>query len=296
MDRHAALIVNPVATGVTPERVEAVRRVLAEAGPVETLETRARGHAAEVAADACQRYDEIFVYGGDGVFNEAVNGMLPSVPIGFIPGGATSVLPRALGLPRDPLACARRLARSRDTRRISLGRVNGRRFTFCAGLGLDAEIVRLVDERGRKNGKRPSDVAYVADMARIIGRRKGKIAPNISVEGHGRCALLVAANCDPYTFAGPVPVHAAPLAQFELGLDLVGPRQLTPTGFAHLVWSLVVRPGLQTSRDGYLYAHDIDGAKVACDGPTPLQVDGEDLGDVTEVLLESERGALDVRV
>ena len=197
MDRHAALIVNPVATGVTPERVEAVRRVLAEAGPVETLETRARGHAAEVAADACQRYDEIFVYGGDGVFNEAVNGMLPSVPIGFIPGGATSVLPRALGLPRDPLACARRLARSRDTRRISLGRVNGRRFTFCAGLGLDAEIVRLVDERGRKNGKRPSDVAYVADMARIIGRRKGKIAPNISVEGHGRCALLVAANCDP---------------------------------------------------------------------------------------------------
>jgi diacylglycerol kinase family enzyme len=296
MDRHAALIVNPVATGVTPERVEAVRRVLAEAGPVETLETRTRGHAAEVAADACQRYDEIFVYGGDGVFNEAVNGMLPSVPIGFIPGGATSVLPRALGLPRDPLACARRLARSRDTRRISLGRVNGRRFTFCAGLGLDAEIVRLVDQRGRKNGKRPSDVAYVADMARIVGRRKGKIAPTISVEGHGRCALLVAANCDPYTFAGPVPVHAAPLAQFELGLDLVGPRQLTLTGFAHLVWSLVVRPGLQTSRDGYLYAHDIDGAKVACDAPTPLQVDGEDLGDVTEVLLESERGALDVRV
>ena len=156
--------------------------------------------------------------------------------------------------------------------------------------------MRLVDQRGRTNGKRPSDVAYVADMARIVGRRKGKIAPNISVEGHGRCALLVAANCDPYTFAGPVPVHAAPLAQFELGLDLVGPRQLTPTGFAHLVWSLVVRPGLQTSGDGYLYAHDIDGAKVACDAPTPLQVDGEDLGDVTEVLLESERGALDVRV
>ena len=57
-----------------------------------------------------------------------------------------------------------------------------------------------------------------------------------------------------------------------------------------------MRPGLQTSEDGYLYAHDIDGAKVACDAPTPLQVDGEDLGDVTEVLLESERGALDVRV
>ena len=296
MARRAALIVNPVATGVTPERVAAVRGELEEAGPVETLETQERGHAAELAADACHHYDEIFVYGGDGVFNEAVNGMLPSVPVGFIPGGATSVLPRALGLPRNPIACARRLARSTATRRISLGRVNGRRFTFCAGLGLDAEIVRLVDERGRKNGKRPHDVAYAVDFARIAGRRRGRIDPSISVEGHGRCALLVAANCDPYTFAGPIPVHAAPMARFELGIDLVGPRRLTPASFAHLVWSLVVRPGLQTSRDAYLYAHDIDAARVVCDAPTPLQVDGEDLGDVTEVALESERGVLAVRV
>ena len=177
--------------GVHAGRVEAVRRCSPRPVPSRLSETRARAHAAEVAADACQRYDEIFVYGGDGVFNEAVNGMLPSVPIGFIPGGATSVLPRALGLPRDPLACARRLARSRDTRRISLGRVNGRHFTFCAGLGLDAEIVRLVDQRGRKNGKRPSDVAYVADMARIVGRPEGRRSrpPSVS-KGMGavRCS------------------------------------------------------------------------------------------------------------
>ena len=297
MARRAALIVNPVATGVTPAGMAAVVDELAVAGPVEKLETRARGHAAELAAEACDRYDEIFVFGGDGVFNEAVNGMLPTVPIGFIPGGATSVLPRALGLPRNPIACAKRLAGSRATRRISLGRVNGRRFTFCAGLGFDAELVRRVDERGRANGKRPSDLAYVADLARIVRARKGRIAPTITVEGHGRCALLVAANCDPYTFAGPIPVHAAPLARFELGLDLVGPRELASVGsFAHLIWSLVVRPGLQTSRDSYVYAHDIDSARVTCDGPTPLQVDGEDLGDVTELALESERGVLDVRV
>ncbi len=295
MSRRAALIVNPVATGVTPERISAVAGELAEAGPVEQLLTEYQGHATELVAHACKHYDEIYVYGGDGVYNEAVNGMLSTVPIGFVPGGATSVLPRALGLPRDPIACARHFTRSNGTRRISLGRVNGRRFTFCAGLGLDAEIVRSTDSRGRDNGKRASDLAFAADLGKIVKGRRGRLEPIMTVEGHGRCAFLVAANCDPYTYAGPIPLRAAPLASFELGLDLVGPKRLTPAGFAHLVWSLTVRPGHHLTSN-YLYLHDVDGARVVCDGPTPLQVDGEDLGDVTDAILESERGALTVRI
>lgn len=295
MPRRAALIVNPVATGVTPARVAAIAGELAEAGPVEELLTERQGHAAELAANACERYDEIYVYGGDGVYNEVVNGMLPDVPIGFVPGGATSVLPRALGLPRDPIACARHFAQTSGMRRISLGKVNGRRFTFCAGLGLDAELVRLIDQRGRKNGKRPSDAAFVTDLGRIITRRRARLEPIMTVEGHGRCAFLVAANCDPYTYAGPFPVHAAPLARFELGLDLVGPERLSPAGLAQLAWSLTVRPAHHITHN-YLYLHDIDSASIVCDGPTPLQVDGEDLGDVEEATLESERGALVVRI
>jgi diacylglycerol kinase family enzyme len=33
---------------------------------------------------------------------------------------------------------------------------------------------------------------------------------------------------------------------------------------------------------------------VRCDRPLPLQVDGEDLGDVDEALFEAERGAVSV--
>ena len=48
------------------------------------------------------------------------------------------------------------------TRRIGLGRVNGRRFGFSAGLGLDAELVRRVDQLGRSpDGRRPGDIAFV---------------------------------------------------------------------------------------------------------------------------------------
>ena len=86
-------------------------------------------------------------------------------PFGFLPGGGTSVFPRALGLPRDPVAAARSVgaALGEDRiRRISLGSVNGRRFCFSAGLGFDAEAVRRLDELGRgADGARPGDVAFM---------------------------------------------------------------------------------------------------------------------------------------
>ena len=45
-----------------------------------------------------------------------------------------------------------------------------------------------------------------------------------------------------------------------------------------------------------LAASDLDAFEVRCDVPLPLQADGEDLGDVTEVRFESERDALTVLV
>ena len=96
----AALIVNPHASRVTPDLTLAVERELAVSGAVETLLTEGPAHAADLAAEASQKYDRIFVYSGDGTYNELVNGLVADVPVGFIPGGGTSVLPRALGATR----------------------------------------------------------------------------------------------------------------------------------------------------------------------------------------------------
>ena len=91
---RAALIVNPRASRVTPELTLAVERELRAAGPVETVLTERPMQAAELAEDMCGRCERIYIYAGDGGYNEAVNGLVADVPIGFIPGGSTSVLPR----------------------------------------------------------------------------------------------------------------------------------------------------------------------------------------------------------
>jgi diacylglycerol kinase family enzyme len=38
--------------------------------------------------------------------------------------------------------------------------------------------------------------------------------------------------------------------------------------------------------------HDIERVAIRCDEPLPLQVDGEDLGDIDSAVFESERNAV----
>ena len=293
---EATLIVNPYASEVTEARVRAVEVELRRVAEVRTLLTERPGHAAELAAEAA---GPIVAYSGDGGFNEVLNGAPAGVPLGFLPGGGTSVLPRAFGLPRDPTAAARRVAEALElgrTRTISVGRINGRRFGFSAGIGLDAELVRRVDALGRRaDGRRPGDRAFVAAAARFLAEHRSRFEPALEVRGLGRAAFALVANGDPYTYAGALPIHVAPEARFELGLDLVAPVRVRARSLPRLLRYVLTGRGQMRARD-LLYGHDLDRIEVVCDRPLALQADGEDLGDVEAAVFEAERGAIEVLV
>ena len=281
------LIVNPYASGVSDERAERVRRAL---GDVEVERTTHPGHATELAHEAGAA-EAVYVFSGDGGFNEVLNGIGPDTPVGFIPGGGANVLPRALGLPRDPIEAAERVAAGK-TLRISVGRVNGRRFGFAAGVGLDAEAVRRLDTYGRtREHGRAGNLRFAWEVAQMITEHRGRFEPSLEILGQGRAAFAFVANCDPYTYAGPIPLRAAPEARFELGLDLVAPRVVSPASIPRLLTYALRGRGQGTAGD-VLYAHDLDRIEIVCDHPLPLQADGEDLGDVTSVLFEAERNAV----
>ena len=285
------LVVNPYASGVTEKLITDVTAAL---GDVEVRRTEHRGHATDLVRDHPDA-EAVYVFSGDGVFNEALNGIAPDTPVGFVPGGGASVLPRALGLPDDPVRAARRLMQGR-TRRISVGRVNGRRFGFAAGIGIDAETIRKLESRGRSDeGARAGNLAFAWELGRLVAQRRGRFDPSLEVLGRGRAAFALVANCDPYTYAGPLPVRIAPEARFELGIDLVAPRAVSPFSLPRLVGYALLGRG-QAGAGNVLYAHDLDRVEVVCDGPMPLQADGEDLGDVTSAVFEAEREAVNVLV
>jgi diacylglycerol kinase family enzyme len=295
---RAALVVNPFATGVSEERLAEVREELERVAELEVVLTEQPGHATELVTNACRGGAEaVIVFSGDGGFNEALNGLESDLPIGFLPGGGTSVLPRALGLPRDPVAAAGQAAEALAvgrTRRISLGRVNGRRFAFGAGIGLDAEVVRRVDDLGRRtDGRRPGDVAFVAALVRALAARRGRLEPRLEIAGVGRAGAIFVANGSPYTYAGRVPLPIAREAMFEHGLDFVAPVAVAP---ASMPFAVVRVLSGRARGKRFLRGHDLDRIEIRCDVPLPLHADGEDLGDVEHATFETERGAVSVLV
>jgi len=286
-----ALIVNPFASGVTEAKLEAVQAALPR--DTETFLTQGRGDAVEIAAGVSPRAEAVYIFSGDGTYNEVLNGLRAEIPLGFVPGGGTSVLPRALGLPRDPVKAAERI-RFGKPRRISLGRINGRRFAFNAGIGLDAELVRRVDDLGRRDdGKRPGDLAFGMAVARALAERRFRYPESLEIEGVGRAAFALVANCSPYTYAGRLGLRFAPNATFEGGLDLVAPVDVRATRIPRLAIQAV--RGKPSARFALL-GHDLDRIVIRCDAPLPAQVDGEDIGDLTEAELVAERDAVTVLV
>ena len=292
--KRAVLIVNPFATRVTEEMIAAVERALMRVAYVRTVRTEGPRHAVELAREAGDA-DAVIVYSGDGGFNEALNGIERNdLPLGFVPGGGTSVLPRALGLPRDPVAAAEQLAAALEAnrfRRISTGRVNDRRFAFGAGIGIDAEVVRRIDDRGRSpDGTRPGDLAFVSTFVRLLVEHRGRLEPMLEVGGFGRAAFVFVANVNVYSFLKAIAIKATPEAVFEEGLDFLAPVSVTPRTLPPLLYALARgRPARNALR-----GHDLDRIEVKTDRPLPLQVDGEDLGDVTEAVFEAERGSISV--
>jgi diacylglycerol kinase family enzyme len=118
--------------------------------------------------------------------------------------------------------------------------------------------------------------------------------PALEVRGFGRAAFAFVANGSPYTYAKRMPLPIAPEAQFELGLDLVAPVRVRRRSILHTATSILT--GHVQNKGQVLYGHDLDRLEIVCDDPMPLHADGEDLGDVREVLIDAERAAVSVLV
>jgi len=244
--------------------------------------------------------------GGDGTANEVANGVRPGVVMGVLPAGASSVFARHLGFPRDTVAAGGMMAaaiKRESLRDVGLGRADDRRFTFAAGLGLDAEATGIVDRirEEREARDRPGDLRVVQAALSILREEGFALHERMTIStargSFHRASYVAVANQHPYTFFGRVPVQVAPRADFEHGLDVVFTRELRRRDLWRLpvyalLWPRHARRG--SSRVGYL--HDLDDFTVACDVPTAIQIDGEYLGHVERIHFRYERAAIRVLV
>lgn len=306
---RALLVANPKATTVSVRAQEVIGRALSSELALETVRTRHRGHATVLAQQAAHdEYDVVVALGGDGTVNEVVNGLLdcgatradrPALAV--VPGGDANVFARALGLPRDPveatgaLLCALRAGR---TRAVGLGRADERYFTFCAGLGFDAEVIRAV-EGLRAAGRRSSPALYMATALRHYFAVTDRRRPALRLVRTGRppverLFLGVISNTTPWTFLGKHPVDPSPQASFDAGLDVFALRSLGTLSMANQIRQMLARDRQGARGRHTVTLHDVAEFSMLCTRPTALQVDGDYVGEREYVHFRSVPNALRV--
>src|SRR2546423_6603650 len=188
---RALLVVNHKATTTSGRVRDVLVQALRSVVDLSVEHTRERRHAAGLARQAAaDGMDVVVVLGGDGTVNEAVNGLLAhGVPasgpaFAVVPGGSTNVFARALGLPADWVEATGVLLealREGRYRTIGLGRADERYFTFCAGFGLDAEVIARVEPAGHADRTAGVCCGYTTWPSSASGRRSRSLSSSTGI-------------------------------------------------------------------------------------------------------------------
>ncbi len=296
------IIVNPVSGGGRarrdwPQLAAALDRhgIAHESGV-----TSSAGHAVWLAQQAiASGHRRLLALGGDGSFNELVNGLLAQdeVPLAELlvsvaPLGTGNDWAHAMQVPDDPDLLAAAMARGKN-RRVDLGiaetpaavGVAPRRHAFhnVAGAGLDAEVLRHTPRGG------PRALAYLIGLARVLTRYR---APRfeLTADGQSRSGRywIALAAIGPYCGGG---MRLAPDAQADDGFfDLV---MIEPMSLAGAISRLPRLFNGRLAGDPAVQVLRCRSATIRAEPACGVEIDGQDFGS-TPVMLTLLPGALNV--
>jgi diacylglycerol kinase family enzyme len=308
--KRMLIIVNPYATTVSDRLKNLVVYALQARYEVEAVDTEAAEHAIEIGREARDGgYDIVVAFGGDGTLNEVANGLAGTdVPVSVLPGGSTNVVCRTLGIPHDVVDATEHLISLADDfqpRRIDLGSVNGRRFVFACGVGLDATVVKRVDSHPRLKARAKQ---WYYTWAAITGFYRHYLRNPIRLELEADGERLegvtaIAQNSHPFTYFGEIPVEICEESELNDGrlgvavLRRAAQRDMVPIAARVLSRRLHAAKSRQIDelpqvREAFVRSLSTDESGAV--RPLPVQVDGDYIGEHAELHWTVEPNALTV--
>jgi YegS/Rv2252/BmrU family lipid kinase len=250
-----------------------VLRALGEGGGrVEHGVSAAAGDEARLAAEAAARgFRRIVAVGGDGTWSNVGNAILHSgadASLGLIPGGTGCDLAKSLGIPARDLAACARVIREGHTRRIDVGRVEGRYFLNVVGFGFDMAVIEDSLRVRYLGGEMLYLYCALRQIVSFPGFEAELVADGVS-QGRRELLMLIVANAR--VFGGGFEV--APGADLEDG-------RLDAVAFANM--PAMRRLGIlgRLLRARHEAAPEVRTTRAACyrlrfDKPPAYETDGE---------------------
>jgi diacylglycerol kinase family enzyme len=276
--------------------------------------TERTGHATELARQGIDGgFDVVAALGGDGTVNEVANALAgTTVPLGIVPGGGADVFARSLGIPKDVKAAAALLTapgHARKQRRVPLGRVVSdegpagrvdRYFVANCGMGLDAAIVRSVERRPQMKRLIGDWYFVVVGLGLFFAGGFDRKDPHVRVtwgeqpsERKDQVFVAIVQNTTPYTFLGRRGLRLCPDARLDGGVDCFAIDTLRAGTVLPIVLSAFGSARRVADRH-VTYVRNRSRFVIEGDRPMPAQVDGEYIGERTELVVESVPDALSV--
>ena len=296
-------LVNSAASSVTPRSRVVIRKALSADHDVTLAETKRRGHATRLAQGAVSSgTDVVVVLGGDGTLNEAANGLAGShTALAALPGGSTNVFARTIGLTNDPIEATGQLLDAlaqRSIRRVGLGSVNGRYFTFHTGVGFDAAVVSQVEKWAGLKRYAGHPLFVYAGFATWL-RHYDRSRPRFAVEhASGEVVddgyMTIVMNTSPYTYLGNRPLDLAPETGLENGLAAVTLRTMRFARTIRVIGSALGNGKVLRRSRWVDFRTDLEGLTIRGYGPVPYQVDGDYLGEAEQFTFRHEPDVLDL--
>lgn len=252
--------------------------------------TERAGHATSLARGAVERgCGSIIVWGGDGTLNEVGRALIgTSTALGLVPAGSGNGLAAALEVPREP---SRAIDDAFDapTRRIDAGTIAGRPFFNVAGVGFDAHVATLFNQRAKgARGGWP----YISIGIREGFRYRARDY-TLTLDGQSRRAhalLIVFANGPEFGLR----TRIAPGARVDDGLldaVVVADPAFVLARFWHARHLATGNP----QRASIVSRTTITHAVIETEGEVPFHVDGEPALTVAPIEVTMIPGALTVR-
>ncbi|WP_394833627.1 diacylglycerol kinase family lipid kinase [Pendulispora rubella] len=268
-DPRPVLVVNPRAGGGRAgQTFPAMRRTIEKAlGPIDALFTERAGHAIELARGAANGGATLIVaVGGDGTFNEVVNGVLAAEParrehvaVGIIGQGTGGDLLRVLGIEHRLDRYIEAIASGR-TRKVDVGRARytkhdgtrgERYFVNILSVGMGGLVDQYVATASRALGGK---AAYFGASLKALARsREGRLRTSLSWAGETsehRIASYMLAVCNGRYFGSGMKV--APMAEIDDGrfevVSIGGPSK-----FAFAMTSQKIYQGEHLGKPGVVH-------------------------------------------
>ena len=130
-------------------------------------------------------YDTVLVAGGDGSLNYVINNLVfTDIPIAHLPMGTVNLFALENKTPYLLGKALNEIIHKYKPVKINLGKANDRFFFAMTGIGLDAFIVKSMEEKIRKNKKRIYNnfIKYISYIFNIIKLAKNYKFCDLSLE------------------------------------------------------------------------------------------------------------------